>query len=75
MLYGSSYIYIEFNSGNHKASLPKYIIDNLSVSDIAATYYQLPKYIMLKFRGKDLNIDQTYNILKMVLTSKEWNVI
>jgi len=29
---------------------------------------------MLKFRGKDTDIDQAYNILKLTLNSKEWNV-
>ena len=29
---------------------------------------------MLKFRGKDSDIDQSYNILKVALNAKEWTV-
>lgn len=74
MIYGSNYIYIDFKSGNYKASLPTYIVENIPSQDIASTFYQLPRYLMLKFRGKDSNIDQAHNILKMVISSKEWNV-
>jgi hypothetical protein len=74
MLYGSKYIYVEFISGNLKSFLPTYIYENISSSDIAATYYLIPKYLMIKFRGKESDIDQTYNILKLALNSKEWSV-
>jgi hypothetical protein len=74
MLYGSKYIYIEFLGGNLKSSLPTYILENISSSEIAATNYLLPKYLMIKFRGKESDIDQAYNILKLALNSKEWNV-
>jgi len=74
MLYGSKFIYIEFLSGNLKSSLPTYIIENISSSEITATNYLLPKYLMIKFRGKESDIDQAYNILKLALNSKEWNV-
>ncbi len=74
LLYGSNYIYIEFSNFNPKSYLPNYIMENIPSSEIAATTYQLPKYFMVKFRGKDSDIDQAYNILKLTLNSKEWNV-
>lgn len=36
--------------------------------------FNYPDYIMLKFRGKDANIDSAYNYLKIILKEKEWNV-
>jgi hypothetical protein len=30
---------------------------------------------MIKFRDKASNIDETYNILKIGLSAKEWNVL
>ena len=29
---------------------------------------------MIKFRGKESDIDQTYNLLKIALKGMEWNV-
>jgi hypothetical protein len=29
---------------------------------------------MIKFRGKDSNIDKSYELLKFVLNGKEWEV-
>ena len=37
--------------------------------------YNYPSYIMLKFRGKESNIDDAYNYFKMIIKSGEWNVI
>jgi hypothetical protein len=74
ILYGSSYIYLEFHKTNLKGNLPKYILENFAASEITSVNYQLPDYSMLKFRGKDSNIDENYNILKIALNSKEWEV-
>jgi hypothetical protein len=74
MLYGSSYIYIEFNSINSIPNLPKYITENISYDEIQIARFNFPKYIMLKFRNKGSNIDEAYNIMKINMKAKEWNV-
>jgi hypothetical protein len=75
MVYGSNYIYVEFNTGiNYRSSLPIYIIENFPPDVLASSTYRLPKYIMIKFRGKESDIDQTYNLLKIALKGMEWNV-
>ncbi len=75
MLIGSNYIYVEFLKNiNFKTSLPNYIIENFTPDELISINYSLPKYIMLKYRGKESNIDQSYSILKIALNSKEWNV-
>ena len=76
MIIGSNYIYVEFITGiNYKSNLPNYVIENLSPEEISSSNYRLPKYIMIKFRAKESNIDQSYNILKIALNGKEWKVI
>ena len=57
-----------------KNKFPQYIIDNHDKNSLINTNYQLPGYVMLKFRDKNSNIDEAYNILKILLNSKEWNV-
>ena len=56
-------------------NIPNYILENFSPEQLSLVSYTLPKYAMIKFRGKDSNIDQSYNIFKIGLNSKEWNVI
>jgi hypothetical protein len=75
MLYGSSYIYVEMSPAEfYKSYFPTHITDNIPSIEIASSNYQLPKYTMLKFRGKESDIDQAHNIFKMAINAKEWNV-
>jgi hypothetical protein len=74
MLMGSNYIYIELETKNYKNNLPRYIIDNHDSNYIDSVNYMLPNYTMIKFRDKGSNIDESYNIFKMILNSRDWNV-
>jgi hypothetical protein len=75
MVYGSSYIYVEFfQNVDFKSTLPTYVIENFPSDVLATSIYKLPKYVMIKFRGKDYNIDKAYDILKISLNGREWNV-
>ena len=75
MLYGSMYIYLEFQTQNFKQNLPRYILDSIPANEISINSYQLPTYLMIKFRGQDSDIDKCYEILQIALKAKEWNVI
>ena len=75
MVYGSNYIYVEFFQNlDFKSILPAYVIENFPSDVLATSVYKLPKYIMIKFRGKDFDIDKTYEIFKIALKGQEWNV-
>lgn len=73
MLYGSNYIYLEFIS-DAKKQLGRYILENIPMNEIQSINLRLPKYVMLKFRSKDANIEETYNVLKIAMNPKDWNV-
>ncbi len=74
MLFGSNYIYLQIADLANRKRLPQYIIDFYFPKEINPSLFQYPSYIMLKFRGKDSNIDECYNYLKMILNTREWNV-
>jgi hypothetical protein len=75
MFVGSNYIYVEFKLNDYKSDLPVYITENFSCQQLASCSYTLPKYTMIKFKNKEYDIDQVYNILKIAMNAKEWNVI
>ncbi len=54
--------------------MPNYILENFNTDELTSISYTLPQYVMIKFRGKDSNIDHTYSIFKIGLNSREWNV-
>ena len=39
-----------------------------------ASHYIYPNHSMIKFRGKNSNIDDAYNYFKMIMNAREWNV-
>lgn len=51
-----------------------YILENVPQNEIQTARFNLPEYIMLKFRSKDSNIDEAYNIFQIGLKGKEWTV-
>jgi hypothetical protein len=73
MLMGTNYIYIELDNKNIKSNIPKYLLENFDSNYINSTY-MLPAYTMIKFRDKNRNIDESNNILKLILSSRDWNV-
>lgn len=74
-MYGSNYIYVEFQKNlDYKLFLPNYLTENLSNTEFNSITYNLPKYIMIKFKGKHDNIDLSYDILKLALNNKDWDV-
>jgi len=73
MLYGSSYIFLEFTKSPLE-SIPLYIRENLKPEDLSGTY-ELPAWTMIKYRTSYYNIDEGYNILLHALKAQEWNVI
>lgn len=74
MLYGSNYIYIQIADKVNRNRVPQYIIDFYQPQEINPSLYQIPNYVMLKFRAKDSNIDDAYQKFKMILGGKDWNV-
>lgn len=75
MLYGSNYIYLQIADQFTRNKLPQYVIDFYFPQELNSALYQFPNYVMLKFRGKESNIDDAYNHMKMIINRREWNVI
>lgn len=72
MLYGSNYIYMDFQT-KPLENIPLYIKENLDPEELSGSY-ELPKWCMIKYRSNDYNIDEGYNILLHALKSQEWKV-
>ncbi len=72
MLYGSSYINIDFEQ-KPMEKIPLYIKENIPPEELGGSY-ELPKWTMIKYRTTNYNIDEGYNILLHALKAQEWNV-
>ena len=72
--YGSNYLYIQIVSKAGKNELPQYATDFYYPNKINTALISYPNYVMIKFRGKKLKIDEAYSHFKMIINAKEWNV-